>query len=300
MIVHLKHDEIDRERWDDCIRNTPGAKPYGYSWYLDIMAPEWEALAADDYHAVFPLPAFKKFGIRYLATPTFVQQLGVFSPDKTRQDTISDFLKYIPGFYKLVDLRVGQQVSYEGFKVAERTNYELNLSNSYETLWNNFSPGCKKNIEKSTRYNPEIIGDITTYELISLFRSTKRRIKGVRDSDYLRLNTLMDFCIRNKKGRIVGVRSSDNKLIYGRFFLVSKELITMLFTAGTSESRKKNTGYYVVSEIIREYSGSNTTFDFEGSMIPSIASFMNSFGCVNVPYYRIYRNRLPWPIKYLK
>jgi len=37
MIVYHKNNEIDREQWDNCIRNSPGVSPYAYSWYLDIM-----------------------------------------------------------------------------------------------------------------------------------------------------------------------------------------------------------------------------------------------------------------------
>jgi hypothetical protein len=54
MIVYHKNHEIDREQWDKCIRNSPGTKPYAWSWYLDIMAPGWEALVDDDYDSVFP------------------------------------------------------------------------------------------------------------------------------------------------------------------------------------------------------------------------------------------------------
>ena len=42
MIVYLKNDEIDREQWDNCIKNSSVTRPYAYSWYLDIMAPGWE------------------------------------------------------------------------------------------------------------------------------------------------------------------------------------------------------------------------------------------------------------------
>jgi hypothetical protein len=65
MINYLRHNEIDHEQWDDCIKDSPRVKPYGFSWYLDIMSPGWEALTDDDYDAVFPIPAFKKYGIEY-------------------------------------------------------------------------------------------------------------------------------------------------------------------------------------------------------------------------------------------
>ena len=62
MIGYLKNEEIDRSKWDACLAEIPGVKPYAWSWYLDIMAPGWNALIDDDYNSLFPLPCFRKFG----------------------------------------------------------------------------------------------------------------------------------------------------------------------------------------------------------------------------------------------
>ena len=93
MIVYHKNGEIDRELWDNCIRNSAVARPYAYSWYLDIMAPGWEALVDDDYDSVFPVPSYIRFGVQYASTPSFIQQLGAFSPDKPASEAIIEFLE---------------------------------------------------------------------------------------------------------------------------------------------------------------------------------------------------------------
>jgi hypothetical protein len=159
MIVYLKNHEIDKEQWNNCIRNSPGVKPYAYSWYLDIMAPGWEALIDDDYDSVFPVPCSSMFGIQYIATPVFLQQLGAFSPDKPASQTIVEFLEFLPDFYRLVDLCVGQEVNSDGFRLTQRANFELDLSKPYEKLWENFSPHCKRNIETSSKKSPELVTD---------------------------------------------------------------------------------------------------------------------------------------------
>jgi hypothetical protein len=301
MIVYLKNDEIDREQWDNCIKLSPGVKPYAYSWYLDIMAPGWEAMIDDDYDSVFPIPCSKKYAIQYIATPNFLQQLGAFSPDKSQQKAINEFIDYIPEFFRLIDLSVGQRISNDKYKVTLRSNYELNLSKPYEKLRSNFSNHCKRNIEKVEKKRPEIITDISPEELIDLFRQNRGLdLKGTKPRDYQRLNTLMNFCLRNKKGRIMGVRKSKKRLIYGIFLVEVAGSKTMLFVVNTPESREKRIGYYIMNELIKESAGTKTILDFAGSSVPSVAAFMESFGSINAPYYRIYRNRLPWPIRLLK
>lgn len=301
MIEYLKNIEIDREKWDNCIRNTKGAKPYGYSWFLDIMTPGWEALTDDDYDAVFPLPLRTKYGISYLTTPAFVQQLGAFTPDKSPVQAIDEFLGFLPRFYRLIDMGVGQRISYDHFRASLRANYELDLSKSYDRIYEGFTPHCKRNVDKALKKKFQLVDDITPDELITLFRNNRGEdIKRITPADYQRLNDLISFCVKNKRGRIIGVRKSAKKILYGLFVLEVKGIKIMLLVVNTPESREKRIGYFAINELIRENASTKTILDFAGSSIPSIASFMESFGSVNKPYYRIYSNRLPWPVSLLK
>ncbi len=301
MIVYHKHNEIDRERYDICIKNSPGVKPYAYSWYLDQMAPGWVALVDDEYDSVFPVPGFSRYGIDYVATPIFLQQLGAFSPDNYTSKKIIEFLEYMPDFYKLIDLCVGQKINIDGFRVTEKTNYELDLSEPYEKIREGFSHHCKRNIETSSRKVPEIVSDITPDELIDLFILNKgKEVRGIKPRDYQRLKNLMNFCLKNRKGRIIGVRATRKKLIFGLFIVETPGNKTLLLVVNTPQSRERRIGYFAVNELIKEYASTGIILDFAGSSIPSVASFMQSLGCINVPYYRIYRNRLFWPVRMMK
>lgn len=301
MINYLKNKEIDREQWDSCISNSPGVKPYAYSWYLDIMAPGWEAMVDDEYESVFPIPAKTRFGIKYIATPIFLQQLGVFSPDKPASQKILEFIDYLPDFYKLIDLCIGQKVISDGFRLTQRTNYELDLSKPYERLWEGFTSDCRRNINIAAKKKMELTEKVTPADLINLFMFNKGMIiKGIKLRDYDRLESLMNYCLRNNKGKIIGVRNARKRLIFGIFLVQIRRSVTVLFTSNSMESRDKRTGYFVINELIKENSSKGTILDFAGSSIPSIASFMESFGSVNKPYYRIYRNRLFWPVRIMK
>jgi hypothetical protein len=301
MIEYHLHNEIDREQWDNCIRNSHGIKPYAYSWYLDIMSPGWEALVDDDYDSVFPIPCFDRFGIRYIATPIFLQQLGVFSPDKPASAKINEFLEYLPDNFRLIDLCIGQNINADGFSVTERANFELDLSGPYEKIRENFSAHCRRNIEVSAKMKHQLVSNITPEELVDLFvRNRGKDIKGIKGRDYQRLKNLMNFCLKNRKGRIVGVRSPGKRIISGIFIVETHGRKTLLFVVNTPEGREKRAGYFIVNEIIKTFASTRIRLDFAGSSVPSVASFMESFGSVNIPFYRIYRNRLFWPVRMMK
>ena len=301
MIVYHKNNEIDKEQWDNCIKNSPGSKPYACSWYLDNMAPGWQALVDDDYDSVFPVPGSSRFGIQYMATPVFLQQLGAFSPDKPTDVAIGEFLDYMPDFFKFIDLCIGQKIDTVGYKVTEKINFELDLSKPYDVIIKNFTEHCRRNIESSGKKKPELITNITPDELIDLFIQNKGKdINGIKARDYQRLKNLMNFCLINKKGKLIGVRETRKKLIFGIFLIEVPGSKTILFVVNTQRSRERRLGYFVVNELIKNYSSTRTVLDFAGSSIPSVANFMESFGSTGVPFYRIYRNRLFWPLRMFK
>ena len=65
-IKWLRSGSIDRQKWDQCIDRAGNGRIYGYSWYLDIMSNNWDALVLGDYQLIMPLPWRKKYGIRYI------------------------------------------------------------------------------------------------------------------------------------------------------------------------------------------------------------------------------------------
>jgi hypothetical protein len=301
MIVYHKNNEIDREQWDNCIKNSPEARPYGYSWFLDIMASGWEALVDDDYDSVFPLPSYTRFGIRFVETPAFIQQLGAYSPDKPGEASLSEFLQYMPEAYRHIDLCVSQKVTIEGYRITEKLNFELDLAKSYSKLSGSFSPHCGRILDSLQKKKTEISFDITPDQLIDLhIRNSGKIVPAIRLNEFQKLKNLMNFCLKNKKGRIIGVRSGRRKIIFGLFLVETQGRKTILFMVNTPEGVSKKAGYQVVDHLINEHASSKMILDFGRSATPVADSFMESFGSYPIPYYRIYQNRLFWPVRMLK
>jgi hypothetical protein len=61
LITYLKHTEIDKYKWDACITRASNSLVYAYSWFLDVVSPNWDALILDDYTAVMPITHRKKY-----------------------------------------------------------------------------------------------------------------------------------------------------------------------------------------------------------------------------------------------
>ncbi len=81
MIKHLKYEHIDKERWDDCIDQSFNGVIYAYSWFLDVVCEEWEALVEGDYERVFPINFRKKYGNQHYLPALLYSTAGIVFPN---------------------------------------------------------------------------------------------------------------------------------------------------------------------------------------------------------------------------
>ena len=65
---YLSLDKIDEVKYNECIESAANSRIYAYSWYLDIVADNWDVLVLNDYEALMPLPWRSKFFIKYIST----------------------------------------------------------------------------------------------------------------------------------------------------------------------------------------------------------------------------------------
>jgi hypothetical protein len=96
------------------------------------------------------------------------------------------------------------------------------------------------------------------------------------------------------------VRTTRKRLIYGIFLVQIPGSITIVLEANTSVSIEKHIGYFVLNEIIKDNASTAAILDFAGTSDMSAVPKGESFSGTKVPYYRIYRNRLFWPVRIMK
>src|SRR5438046_2470095 len=94
-IRYLVRRAVDDVKWNACIDNAANSLIYGYTFYLDEMCSNWDALVLDDYDAVMPLPWRRKWGLYYLYHPFAIAQLGLFGSELS-PELLHGFLKNIP------------------------------------------------------------------------------------------------------------------------------------------------------------------------------------------------------------
>lgn len=301
MIKFLKHDMIDKNRWDECINMSFNGNIYAWSWYLNIIHPKWDALVENDYERVMPLTGKTKFGIHYLFQPFFAQQLGIFSRAPLSQNKVDDFINAIPKNYKLIEYRLNEfnKVDYDCESIAKHCNIELDLIYDYQHLYNNYSKNTKRNLAKAENAGLSVNRDILPSDIINLFRTNKGKdVKHWGDMEYGRLLDLIDTAIYHESCLLYGVRNIENEFVAGAVFMYSHDRITFLFS-GSDNSNKHHHGLtLLLDNVIRDFSETQYTFDFEGSDNDGLARYYKGFGGKEVFYPEIKCNRFKGIFKF--
>ncbi|MFM7217983.1 MAG: GNAT family N-acetyltransferase [Flavobacteriales bacterium] len=296
MIQYLPHHAIDRERWDRCVTASDSPLVYAMSWYLDIVAPGWNALVMDDYRSVFPLPYRKKWGLKYVYQPAFTQQLGCFG-----EGNVDDFLLTIPEEFRLVDLQLNHVNTCHRFKTETRPNLVLSLQLPIEHLRKSYSENVRRNIKKSHSHGLALDESVTIDSIIELFRNHKgKAIRGLKEMDYSTLKLICSEATKRNLLELHAARHPVEGLQAGAVFLRSPHGWIFLFSAVDPAGRSTGAMSALIDRFIERHAGESCVLDFEGSTDPDLYRFYKSFGSRESVYLRIRMNRLPFPLRLFK
>ena len=300
MIRYLKHLEIDRVRWDECISRALNRKVYAFYWYLDQVSPDWEALAEEDYSSVFPLTRGRKAGIAYLSQPFFAQQLGLFSIHLINAELQQKFIEHIPKKFHYIDIQLNSGCFQDGEEpgAERRINHELRLKRLYEDIVSDYSQNTRRNIRKAWEMGVNTGRNVRIDELVELFRRNFGAQEGkLKPFHYERLERLMKECFDKGQGEIRGAFNEQGILSAAAFLLTDADRIYFLFAASDHLSRENGAMFLLIDQFIREHAGRSLIFDFEGGNNPNLGRFYKSFGATEAFYHRIVINRLPFLLK---
>ena len=288
MIRYIAHNQIDTQRWDECIAQSPDGLVYAWSWYLDVVHPGWEALVEDDYETVMPLAPGRKFGINYIFQPFFTQKFGVFGKKEVSEAKIKEFLEAIPKKFKFAEFRINRN-----FRVENHHNIELSLNQEYSVLSENYHSNTKRDLAKAKKEKLQIIENAEPLAIIELFRKNRgKKIEKWGNKEYNRLMDLVETAKKHDSCLVLGVQNADNQLIAGAFFMISHKKIVFLFS-GADESNKELHGLsFLLDFVIEKYSGTDFILDFEGSDNEGLARFYKGFGGKEIFYSELKFNKL--------
>ena len=299
-IQYLKHAEIDKTKWDNCIANSSNGLIYCYSFYLDHMALHWDALVLNDYEAVMPLTWNKKFGINYLHQPFLAAQSGIVGNSITSQ-TIHAFINAIPKSFRFIDISLNyKNIDDSNPKFSTRKNYVLDLNKPYENLFFNYKENIQRNIKKSMQLKCTVQIDFDVEKIIAL-AVAQMKSQGNEESENIERFRKLYYCLYSRKmATTYGIVSPQNELLASAVFFFSHNRAYYILVGNNPNGRSTGASHALIDAFIKDHAGKNLLLDFEGSDIPNLALFYSSFGATLETYPALKINRLPFYLRWMK
>lgn len=300
-VRYLRYHEIDSTKWDNCIAEASNGLIYAYSWYLNALCEDWDALVMDDYKAVMPLPNRKKWGIQYLYQPFFCASLGVFAGNTISPEDLECFLKSIPKQFAYWDicLNYGNNHALKAFKTILRNNYTLPLHQPYETISQQYRTNLKRNLERAQKNGLSYSNNIDELEVIELAKPTMGRFAHIQQKDWDGFLNVVEQAKKRNCCEIVGVHFNQ-QLVASAIFFYSHQRWYYILAGNHPNGKTLGASHLLLDRFIAKHAGTDTLLDFEGSDAESLAFFYSSFGAQTEIYPALKINKLPAPLRWFK
>ncbi|RYY22519.1 MAG: GNAT family N-acetyltransferase [Chitinophagaceae bacterium] len=299
MIRYVKRKELDSSAWDDCIDRSANSLIYAYTFYLDTMSDQWDALIMGDYEYVMPVTWRQKFGYRYLYPPPFTQQGGIFSAKAITTKIIDEFLQSARQQFSYGDIFLNYACG--GAELSPHCNLVLPLSPAYEQLRGNYKKDLSNNLRAAAKHSFRFAATNDFNTVLRLFKMRyASKIGSISSDGYSRFARLLTH--KELRGLCLArtVTSYDNDLLATALLLVSGNRMYLLHSYVSDRGRSMKANHFLLDRLIHEFAGSDMLLDFEGSDIPGIASYYMNFGATSQPYYFYSFNHLPPPVAIAK
>lgn len=302
-IYYIHHADIDKKKWDQCISDSKNELIYAYSYYLDVMSKNWDALvmceglpSENDYKAVMPLTWNKKFGILYLRQPVFTQQLGIFGNCSFTENITKSFIDIALERFPFVEINLNYANEYQKYG-TKKCNCILPLNQDFPEIEKSFRRDFVNKIKSNTliyQSSDEV------EKAIQLFKENYSDRVHISKKDFENWR-LLCILLKNKGQLFVReVKSQSWELLSIALFLKNSNRIYYISSTTLPEGRKQESNYFLLYHLIKEFSNQNLIFDFEGSEIPSIKLFFKKFGAIEQNYTFVRINNLIFWKRWLK
>lgn len=250
-LLHIQDPEEASGYYDKCINDSPIGQICALSWYLNIICPDWEILAAEDHSTVMPLPVTRSMGRKVIRQPDFAWQLGVFSTKIPSPEVIQHFIRSIPSTYRLRRLCLNKFNIVPSNRARLMNSAELDLIRPYKLIRAKYGPSLRKQLNLSSECSLSYVNNISVHDMLMfayrLDRFSKHRLKP---SEISTLRLIATNAIRYRSGQIGSAYDSHNNLCATVMFLVFNGRASILHASASSDGIASGGIEYIIDRFI--------------------------------------------------
>ena len=239
-----------------------------------------------DYEIVYPIPYNRKTIVKQAYTPQPIQQLGPFGKEEATTAQLQTIVNHLQNNYS----QAFSHFSVKAPNSRQRLNYILPINKSYSEIY--------KNLRRNRRYdarqvNLEFEKCSSVEEFLHFYRESSEKIikkVGVKLEVFQKVITA---CLQNKKGHLFISKTGKGEWLSGVFITDFAGRLSLLIATTTENGYQKSANPFLLIEVFKRFAEKRAIFDFEGSEIPGVKEYYQSFKPLE-EYYYIYEKQNKW------
>ena len=278
----IHKSEINREKWDALVINSPKATIYNQSLFLDVLAENWMLLINNDYSAGLPIPFTIRAGVKGIYTPNFCREFSFIGFANLSDSEITQSIQLLENEFKFCSLNLVE--NYFQGQVEQKVFQQLS---SKQPLNSQAKLSCKK-FEKSGLILEKTIVD-TVLPIVS--EELAAKVKSLRKIDLDRFEQMI-HSLPTDQLLVLGVKD-ENQWLGGLIFIHWKSKLH--YIKGGAKELAKNDGamFAMMNNMINYAIENQLELDFGGSNVEGVKRFNKSFGATDQQYFEWKWNHSP-------
>lgn len=299
-VRYVPHLQIDFKRWDKCIRKSFNGFVCAYSWYLNIVSPDWDALIEGDYDAVMPLTKSTFLGYPVLVAPKLANQLGIFSATIIDDEVLQAFISAIPPHFTFVRLGMNKfnRLKHDECIPGDQLAFDLDLINPYSKAVSLYSDEVRNLLEIGWSHKLKVQPGLSGLEFALFLKAQFPFQTYVSPEEIFAMEELVVTSIKNKTGLLCGIYTEDEKLLGAMFFVWSHQKAQAVFHRFVKNKLADAGFVMIINEFIQYNSEKNLILRVETKRKSNYITLLEGVGAKKTAIISLYRNHLPWYLKY--
>lgn len=291
----------NKELYAEWVQNQPDLPIFLQPWWLDAVCAgkQWDVLLVWDSHhivAVMPYLIRYKFRmLRFILMPQESQICGPWIAEGADADFVARELSRqieelkVDYYYQQYPLRsrMPQAMQKQGFRISERVTYRIEDLSDMDTVLRHFSKNKARQLKKAETHELTVDLSMSAEEFYRFHHQSLieqgKRISYTREF----LLVLERKTRRAGMSQIVCIRDQQGHACAAAYLVWDAHSMYYLIPAFSPTYRDVGAGAKLVYEAILLAKEKGLIFDFEGSMIPSVANHYRQFGSDTTIYYGV-------------
>ena len=307
----LSSHDINPEKWDEFIFNSPQGCIYATRWYLDIVCGDWSAIIvsdSDQWLSVFPLNLKKKLLVPYSLQPILTKYLGVFFHKKEfpnyfkesewKKEVLKACISKIPSGLARFEYNFSPFFDYglpfywNEYTLRTQYTYIIDLRLPLDQLFERFSSSVRNNIKKARNKKFVFCKSENPEDVVKIIEAKQKNGKKIMEEKYFpRIKKI--FKEANSRGLSdLFVEKDGEQIISCLFLLYYKNICTNFVGMVHPEYRNTGVNSHILWTALPDIQKRSEYFDFAGSMLEGVEAFNRQFDTLPMPYLNISKKRI--------